>query len=222
MIRALIFDFDGLMMETEVSVMEAWQETFAAHGGELPREFWLTTIGSSHLFDPCQRLAEQTGKAVDCETLRTEYRARLNAMVAEHPLLPGVLEYIQEAKALGLKVAVASSSRREWVEGHLHRHSLVPHFDCIRCADDVKRTKPDPELFLAALEAIGTKPEEAIVLEDSPNGVRAAKEAGVFCVAVPGPLTREMALSEADLRLGSLEEMSLRELVALAERRLTP
>jgi beta-phosphoglucomutase-like phosphatase (HAD superfamily) len=99
---------------------------------------------------------------------------------------------------------------------------LVPHFDCIRCADDVKRTKPDPELFLAALEAIGTKPEEAIVLEDSPNGVRAAKEAGVFCVAVPGPLTREMALSEADLRLGSLEEMSLRELVALAERRLTP
>lgn len=219
MIRALIFDFDGLMMETEVSVLQAWQETYADFGAELPRDFWLTTIGSSHLFDPCQYLAEQIGQAVDCEQLRADYRVRLNEMVADQPLLPGVLDYMEEAKTLGLCVAVASSSRRDWVEGHLHRHGLVPRFDCIRCADDVKRTKPDPELFLSVLEIFGLQPDEAIVLEDSPNGVAAARAAGIFCVAVPGPLTREMALEEADLRLNALDEMPLRELVAVAENK---
>ncbi len=113
-----------------------------------------------------------------------------------------------------MKLAVASSSPRDWVEGHLDTHGLRPFFNCIRCSDDVKRTKPDPELFLSALEGLGVAAAEALVLEDSPNGIRAARAAGIRSVAVPGPLTRDMVFEGADLRLDSLADLSLSELIA--------
>jgi HAD superfamily hydrolase (TIGR01509 family) len=220
MIKAIIFDFDGLMMETEVAVYQAFQATFQAYGGDLPLSVWVETVGSSDTFDPFAYLESQISRPLDRDAARAEYRERLYKLVEAETILPGVQDYLQDAKELGLKIAVASSSPREWVVGHLARHQLDVHFDCIRCSDDVKRTKPDPELFLSALDALEVRAEQTIVLEDSPNGVLAAKRAGLFCVVVPGPLTRDMALEEADLRLSSLEEMPLREVLRHAEERL--
>ena len=130
------------------------------------------------------------------------------------PPLPGVTDLIQSARRQGLKLAVASSSERAWVFGHLERLGLLGLFDCLRVREDVRRTKPDPELFLSAAACLGVKPEQALVFEDSAHGITAARAAGMHCVAVPTLLTRGLDLSQADLRLDSLEQVSLAELLA--------
>jgi HAD superfamily hydrolase (TIGR01509 family) len=112
-----------------------------------------------------------------------------------------------------MRLAVASSSPRSWVGGHLERLGIIDHFDHLRCADDVRQVKPDPELYLAALAALGVAAHEAIALEDSPNGVLAAKRAGLFCVAVPNSLTRQMPLDHADRLVDSLADLPLQDLV---------
>jgi HAD superfamily hydrolase (TIGR01509 family) len=130
-----------------------------------------------------------------------------------------VHDYIAEATHLGIQLAVASSSSRAWVSGHLTRLALSQHFLCIKCRDDVLQAKPDPALYQAALAALGVQPEEAIALEDSPNGILAAKRAGLFCVAVPNLLTRQLPLDHADLQISSLAALPLSELLRAVQRR---
>jgi HAD superfamily hydrolase (TIGR01509 family) len=139
--------------------------------------------------------------------------ARYAELVADQKVLPCVLDYVADARRLGLRPGVASSSSRDWVAGHLERMGLLARFDALACRGDVPRTKPDPGLHLRVLEALEVRPEEAIALEDSPNGIAAAKAAGLFCVAVPNDLTRGLTLSGADLRLGSLAELPLPQLL---------
>ena len=101
--------------------------------------------------------------------------------------------------------------------GHLEQRGLKEYFACVLGADDVELTKPDPGLYLAVLECMGVRAEEAIAFEDSPNGVLAAKRAGLYCVAVPNPLTKQLQLDGADLLLDSLEDLPLQELIARVE-----
>jgi len=128
-------------------------------------------------------------------------------------VLPGIVEYLEDADRLGLRVGIASSSSRNWVLGHLERLGLSDRWECIRCWGDVERAKPWPDLYLAVLDHLGVPPSEALAFEDSPNGIAAAKAAGMICVAVPNPLTDALDLSKADVRLGSLAEMPLPELL---------
>jgi HAD superfamily hydrolase (TIGR01509 family) len=127
---------------------------------------------------------------------------------------PGVLDYIAEGRRLGLKVGVASSSPRSWVAGHLTRLGIVDLFDCLCTSEDVVTVKPDPALYLLALARLGASADESIAFEDSPNGILAAKRAGLFCVAVPNPLTSQLPLDLADVRLNSMTDMPLSELLA--------
>ena len=144
---------------------------------------------------------------------------RYHELVLKQAILPGVEEYIREAKARGMKVGLASASWGDWAPGHLERLGLHVHFDAIKTAADVERVKPDPALYLAALDALGLDATEAIALEDSPNGIAAAKAAGLFCVAVPNAMTRDLDVRAADLRLASLAAMPLAELLEIAETR---
>jgi len=215
MIKALVFDFDGLIVDTEMSSYQTWQEIYAEHDCQLPFSTWAICIGGSpQLFDPCEYLEQQIGRPVLREEIRLRRRQRHIRMVEAQPVLPGVEDYLLSAKRLGLKIGVASSSRHEWVDTHLTRLGLIDYFDSIKCFDDVKRTKPDPELYLAVLDALGVHGQQAIALEDSPNGVIAAQQAGIFCVAVPNPVTSQLSLLHADLCLSSLTEVSLEQLLA--------
>lgn len=128
-------------------------------------------------------------------------------------LMPGVRRYLDDARRLKLATAIASSSSRRWIDEHLGRMAIKDRFDVIVCRDDVRATKPDPELYQTAVDRLGVMPDEAIALEDSRNGLAAAKAAGLFCVAVPNGMTASMDLSRADLRLTSLDEMPLEELI---------
>ena len=215
MIKALVFDFDGLIVDTEMSSYQTWQEIYAEHDCQLPFSTWAICIGGSpQLFDPCEYLEQQIGRPVLREEIRLRRRQQHIRMVEAQPVLPGVEDYILSAKRLGLKIGVASSSRHEWVDTHLTRLGLIDYFDSIKCFDDVKRRKPDPELYLAVLDALGVHGQQAIALEDSPNGVIAAQQAGIFCVAVPNPVTSQLSLLHADLCLSSLTEVSLEQLLA--------
>jgi HAD superfamily hydrolase (TIGR01509 family) len=215
MIKALVFDFDGLIVDTEMSSYQTWQEIYAEHDCQLPFSTWAICIGGSpQLFDPCEYLEQQIGRPVLRDEIRLRRRQQHIRMVEAQPVLPGVEDYLLSAKRLGLKIGVASSSRHEWVDTHLIRLGLIDYFDSIKCFDDVKRTKPDPELYLAVLDALGVHGQQAIALEDSPNGVIAAQQAGIFCVAVPNPVTSQLSLLHADLCLSSLTEVSLEQLLA--------
>ena len=217
MIKALIFDFDGLILDTETPEYFAWQNIYREHGFELPHEEWGKIIGGSGLsnFDAAEHLSLLSQGRLDSTSLRARHHLECDAAIAGASILPGVLEYIRDAKRLGLKLAIASSSPHSWVDGHAKRLRIFDHFDVVVCADDVGvgRTKPNPDLFLSALNQLQVGKEAAVIFEDSPNGVTAANRAGIFVVAVPNPVTSLLSLEGADLILKSLSDLSLSELL---------
>jgi HAD superfamily hydrolase (TIGR01509 family) len=217
--KALIFDFDGLILDTELPDFISWQEVYAGFGLELPLRLWLSIVGgdSGAEFEPHEYLESKLNIQVDREQIWVQRRKSYLDYLDEQPVLPGVVEMLEAAKEKGLKLGIASSSPENWVSGHLTRLNLKSWFDVIVTADDVESTKPDPALFLLAAEKLGAKSDEVIVLEDSNNGVIGAKRAGMFVVAVPNEITRASDLSAADLHLESLAECSLEELLAVAE-----
>src|SRR2546421_3315801 len=155
-IKALVFDFDGLIVDTEVPIFRAWQRIYREHGQELPLDRWLTIIGtSSGSFDPVQELGDRIGERLDEGALDTLERLYYAESTALQQLLPGVAEYLADAHRLGLKTAVASSSSRKWVMEHLERFRIGGPFDGSVVWVDAKRTKPGPQLYPTALQTLG-------------------------------------------------------------------
>ena len=221
MIRAVIFDFDGLILDTEEPVLRSWLEVYEEHGEQLPFDRWVEIVGSTTIgFHPQRHLEGLLGRPLPQEVLDRRI-GRRTEFIHANELLPGVLEHIEEARALGLKLGVASSSTTEWVRGHLARLGILDRFHCLRCRDDVANVKPAPDLYLAVLECLGVAAVEAFAIEDSPNGITAAKQAGLRCVAVPNTITASLDLSRADVMLGSLSEVTLAELLTRVEPQKT-
>lgn len=223
MIRALIFDFDGLIVDTETPALESWRHIYAEYGFELGLEEWSAALGTRRGFDALEHLAGLVAASdparaaalrAEGAAIRVRRQALKEALGSAQGLLPGVTAVLDEAEALGLPCAVASSSDYHRVGGWLERLGIARRFACIRTADDVTRTRPDPELFLSATAELGLPPAACLVLEDSANGILAARAPGCPVVAVPGPLTRQLPLPPADLTLPSLAAMPLTEILA--------
>ena len=211
--QGLIFDFDGLITDTELPGFQTWQEIYQKYGCSLSLSTYAACIGSPGAFDPHAHLESQIGRTLDREEVRAQRRQRYMALTEAQSLLPGVKDYMTEAKWLGLKLGIASSSQREWVVGHLMQFGLDDYFDCIKCGDDATHVKPDPELYRLVLQTFNLPGDQVVALEDSPNGVLAAKRAGIFCVAVPNAVTRQLSFDHADLQLASLAAVSLAQLL---------
>jgi HAD superfamily hydrolase (TIGR01509 family) len=222
-ICAIIFDFDGLILDTEGPVYQSWCDLYAEFNLDLPFSTWSIFIGTMEVpYDPYDLLEEQLGRTVDRQVLEQKRQHHEDSLILGKPIMPGVERYIDEALQIGLKLGIASSSSCAWVTGHLDRLGLLSKFTCIKASDDVEITKPDPALYLAALACLGVKSKQAIAIEDSPNGILAAKRAGLTCIAVPNPLTRQMDLKKADLQLTSLLDLSLDELLAKISKNSQP
>ena len=214
-IKAMVFDFDGVILDTETTDFEAWQAIYRDHGIELPLSSWLPIIGDvSQYFNIDQKIAELTGKPVDGVELRERQKALHLELLEDAAAMAGVEEYLRSAKQLGIRVGIASGSKRSWVMDRLDQLGLTDHFETVVCRDDVGNAKPDPAAYLAAVSNLGVTAEQAIALEDSLPGVKAAKSAGLYCIAVPGPMTRTISFHNADMRLESLADMCLTELLA--------
>jgi HAD superfamily hydrolase (TIGR01509 family) len=215
-IGAFLFDFDGLIIDTELASRAGWELLYRDHGHELPPDLWATVVGTYGGWDPMAHLEELVGEPLQREALNERRHAHEIALIEAEELRPGIAEYLAAARQHRLKRAIVSSSNRRWVETHLERLEAGTGWDAICTADgDGSRAKPAPTLYLEALAALDVAASEAVAFEDSPNGVRAAKEAGIFCVAVPNEVTRDLGLDEAgaDLVLDSLTDLPPDELL---------
>ena len=214
-ISALLFDFDGLLVDTETSEHRAWQEAFRDHGVELTLEHWSRGIGTLDGFAPEAHLEELLGRPVDRAVVVERTRRREAELRGTSVFRPGVDSYLAEATRLGLRVGIVSSSSRPWIDENLALVGCAADWACVVCADgDASRAKPRPTLYLEALASLGVSPESAIAFEDSPNGIEAAIAARIFCVAVPNSVTAQLDLSRADMVVESLDDLPLVELVA--------
>lgn len=212
--KAIIFDFDGLIVDTEVPEYEAWLNIFRSYGVDLPLSVWTPHIGGGNEnFNIYDHLEELTGKRIDRDEMRSRRRAEFAELFKDAVPLPGVEDYIAAARERGMRIGIASSSPRRWVDPKLEQLGLADTFDTVVCADDVGSAKPDPASYRKAISDLGVTPDEAFALEDSPTGVQGAKNAGLLCVAVPGTLTRDRSYDHADMRLESLADMPLDQLM---------
>jgi len=210
-IGALLFDFDGLVLDTESTEFRAWSELYERHGHTFELERWAAAIGTLHGFDPEQHLAS-LGTIVEAGALRERERRNLDLCDLEE-LRPGVAELLEAAERHGIATAIVSSSSDGWIARHLDARGLTDRFGTIVCANgDPRRAKPRPALYLEALERLGVTAGEAVAFEDSPNGIAAAKAAGIYCVAVPNPITAQLDLSRADLVIASLADLTIESL----------
>ncbi|MCY0875005.1 MAG: HAD family hydrolase [Firmicutes bacterium] len=217
--KAAIFDFDGLIIDTESPWFEIYQEIYARFGQSLTADQWSAYVGThdpNH--DWYTALAPHIGQGISRAALRAEADALHKARMEKADLRPGVLDYLEAAQELGLSIGLASSSTASWVLPFLDRHGLRERFQTICTADDVLRVKPDPALYMLACQRLGVAPSDAIAFEDSPNGAKAAKTAGLACVVVPNGLTADYAFDAHDWRLASMADMAFATLLQNLQR----
>jgi len=213
-IKGIIFDFDGLIIDSESAVFHTWQKLYSSYGLELKMEDWADIIGRSDQDrDPMVALAHTAGKRFKEEEARKKFNKELTEEMEKTDVIPGVREAIADAETAGLKLGIASSSSRRWVEEHLQRIQLREYFDVIVCSDDVEKAKPNPKIYMLAVQELALNPRQVIVFEDSPAGVLAAKRANLFCIAVPNQMTKSLSFEDdghqPDMKMNNLSEFHL-------------
>lgn len=215
LIKAIIFDFDGTIIDTESAWYAAFREAYQNYGVDLTLEMYSQCIGTSlHAFNPYEYLKTDLHLPIDLEAFRRAVHARHAALVDAEEMRAGIFDYLQEARNRGLKIGLASSSGEEWVEHFLGKLQIRRYFDCLRTAGNVQHVKPDPELYLQTLRCLGVAASEAVAIEDSPHGTAAAKAAGVYCLTVPNAITKRLPFERASHFAESLADIDFNDLLA--------
>ena len=209
MIKAVIFDVDGTLLDTERIYMKAWKEAAAEAGYVMPDSV-LQKTRAVNTKDAARIFEEEIGNGFSYQAVRPiRVRIAEDLIKRDSPILkPGVLELLAFLEEKGIRLSVASSTNRQGTREHLAESRILDRFEVVVGGDMVTNGKPHPDIFLKAAEALGTAPEECIVVEDSPAGIQAAHAAGMKAVLVPdqAAITQEI-IDMADVVLNSLLEM---------------
>jgi HAD superfamily hydrolase (TIGR01509 family) len=213
--KAIIFDFDGTILDTEHPELAAWQFIYSGHNKTLPIDQWQKRIslGAAN-FDPMDYLESILGTPLDREAITKRRREKLSQLIADLRPLNGIKEWLIAAHEAGLLLAIASNSPKYWVTSHLQRVDLLKYFDVIITREDVKRLKPDPDVYEIVLEKLKVSASEALAIEDSPVGARAAVAAGLHCLIVPNALTLNLDFPKTFRTINNLGEFKLSEIIA--------
>ena len=208
-ISAVLFDFDGVLVDTEWAIYDAWHRTFISNGHPLPLEIYTQCIGSDFAtWSPKTHLEELTGSAFDWHDLDARRQEEIVRDLAGEGPMPGAVALLESLKAKGTRTAVVSSSSHHWVDGWLEKLGLTHWFETVVCRGDAERIKPAPDLYLEAVKRLDLAPDECLVIEDSLNGIKAANAAGIPVWAVPNRVTACLDFSLATRVFGSLEEVA--------------
>lgn len=206
--RGIIFDFDGVLVDTEWAIFSSWADLYAREGQQLTIRDYAPCLGAGYShWDPARHLESLTGKTYDWPRENAARQARIEAELSQRQLMPGARELLEWCAARGIPATVASSSSRRWVGGWLEKLRATSYFRQIFCRTDGYPVKPDPALFLAAQACLRLPAEECLIVEDSENGICAARAAGIPCVAIPNKLTALCDLSAADMQMRSLHKL---------------
>lgn len=214
-LRALIFDFDGLILDTESVEVVLWQELYSAHGAVFDLAAYKEIIGTFGLkkFSPSQEFRNVIGNDDIAQPYLDTMREKMDNVLLQSPPMPGVVDLISQAKPFNLRLAVGSSSPYSWVNRYLSHMGLWDEFDTVVTLDDVSHSKPSPEIFQTILSRFNIHPNQALVLEDSPNGVLAANRAGIPVIAVPNMVTTGLSFDGALEIMPSLSSIQLEKYV---------
>jgi putative hydrolase of the HAD superfamily len=214
LIKAVVFDFDGLIIDTESVWYQAYKQALSEQGCELPLEIFAKVIGTND-HELLHFIRSSLGEGVSIPDIQSRSKQAFEQLMTAPKLREGVIDYLDEARELGLKVGLASSSTRAWIEGYLTQLGILDRFEVLKTRDDVAEVKPNPELYVEALRSLGVSASEAIAFEDSLNGLRAARAAGMKCVIVPNEVTKHLPFTDYLIRLSSMKERPLREVIVL-------
>jgi HAD superfamily hydrolase (TIGR01509 family) len=194
-LAAVLFDFDGTLLDTESVALQSWREEYDHHGAPFDEAGWLAEVGTET--DRYGVLAGVVGPVFDADASRGRRRAR------ELHLIRGVEPHADVDAALtaltaaGVRLAVVSSSPATWVHPNLERLGWLARFEFVVTREDAPRAKPQPDLYLRALQLLNANPAVAVAVEDSATGVRAARAAWLRCVAMPNPVTEHQDFAYA-------------------------
>ncbi|WP_411825764.1 HAD family hydrolase [Luteolibacter sp. AS25] len=196
--KAVLFDFDGILVDTEGAIFEAWKRTFERHGKELSLDLYTKCIGSDFdAWSPKVHLEELTSLQFDWLEMDEARQVEIRAALEEYGPIEGVIDLLEEIQSRGIPMAVVSSSAHPWVDGWLDKLGLRRFFDHVICKGDAPRIKPAPDLYLAGAKVVGMEPEGCLVFEDSLNGLNAAIAAGMKAWIVPNRVTAGLDFSQA-------------------------
>ncbi len=206
--NAVLFDFDGIIIDSEWPIFESWHRVFAANGHELAVETYVQCIGSDFdTWSPEKYLEELTGKTFDWPAINAQRQVELEADLVDVETLSGVRESFQAILNAGKKLAVVSSSSHRWVDKWLEKLDLISSVHEVVCRGDAPKIKPAPDLYLEAVRRFNLPASECLVIEDSLNGIKAGKAAGCMTVAVPSRLTSVLDFSTSDSVISDLIEL---------------
>lgn len=206
-ISAVLFDFDGVLVDTEWAIYQSWLRVFMANGHNLPLDLYTRCIGSDFsTWSAKSHLEELTGQNFDWHDLDAKRQAEILRDLADEKPMPGAIRLLDKLTSSGVSCAVVSSSSHRWVDGWLEKLGLAGYFLTTVCRGDAPHIKPAPDLFVAAATRLGLAPADCLVIEDSLNGLRAAKAAGMAVWVVPNRVTVGLDFSAADRVLYSLNE----------------
>lgn len=206
--RGIIFDFDGVLVDTEWAIYRSWVQLYAREGQQISIATYSPCLGAGYShWNPADHLEKLTGKKYDWEVETPARQAVLEADLARAGLMDGALELLDWCAEQGIGLTVASSSSRRWVQGWLERLGIYERFDGVFTRTDGYAVKPDPALFLAARNCLNLPKEDCLIIEDTENGTISARNAGIPCVAVPNRMTESCDLSRAQYRVASLRAL---------------